>query len=135
MPKRFFAGVLVTFLLAARAAGADSVNDALREAFGATLGPLDGAIDAVFSAAGVPSHAARRSVPLIASQGGALLGAAQVTGDAAAVRRVRAVVVVDSSSSAANGGTLHAYIPVDRIEAGPHFHRVYGVALDAVADR
>jgi len=96
------------------------------------LSPLNSAVDAMFSAAGVPNRDAARVVPIVAA-GGATVGYAQIVGPQARVAATRAVVRI--STTAPNGWTIHALVPVSTVgRASGAMHRVYGVAVDALVN-
>lgn len=131
MLKRFFLSLAAAALTAGGVAAADGVNDALRSAFTAMAGPLDGAVNTLLADAGAANREATRTVPLINADGSST-GGAQIVGPRPAVDKVRAVVRVTSSWQGTQRVTIAALVPVDRIEHGPRFHRVYGVAVDAL---
>lgn len=94
------------------------------------LAPLDQAVNAVLSAAGVPNRDATRVVPVVTS-GGAQAGYAQIVGPQARVAATRAVVKI--STSAPNGWTFDTLVPVSVVKRGSGaMHREYGVAVDAL---
>jgi hypothetical protein len=94
------------------------------------LVPLDQAVNAVLSAAGVSNRDATRVVPIVTA-GGVTAGYAQVAGPQARVAATRAVVKV--STTAPNGWTIDALVPVSVVSRnGGTMHRVYGVGVDAL---
>lgn len=94
------------------------------------LSPLDRAVNAALSAAGVPNREATRVVPIVTS-GGASAGYAQIVGARARVAQTRAVVKM--STTAANGWRFDALVPVSVVgRSSGAMHRVYGVAVDAL---
>lgn len=94
------------------------------------LAPLDRAVNAVLSAAGVSNREATRVVPVVGT-GGATGQYAQIVGTQARVGSTRAVVKV--STIAPNGWTIDTYVPVSIVSrSGGAMHRVYGVAVDAL---
>ncbi|MCS7173471.1 MAG: hypothetical protein N0A24_08830 [Armatimonadetes bacterium] len=64
--------------------------------------------------------------------GRATIGAAQVAGPAAAVRRVQAVAAVDANYQGVF--QIRALIPVDSLEPWRHLRRVVGVGVSAIID-
>lgn len=96
------------------------------------LSPLNAAVNAMLSAAGVPNRDAARVVPLV-STGGATRGYAQIVGPQALLAATRAVVRV--STTAPNGWTIDALVPVSVVgRTSGEMHRVYGVAVDALVN-
>ena len=97
---------------------------------GELLAPLDQAVNAVLSAAGVPNRDATRVVPIVTS-GGAAAGYAQIVGPQAKVAATRAVVKI--STTAANGWTFDTLVPVSTVSrSSGAMRREYGVAVDAL---
>lgn len=64
--------------------------------------------------------------------GGAYVGAAQVSGPAAAVARVEAVALLEADFQTAF--RIKAYIPVDNLKPWEAFRRVPGVGVSAIID-
>jgi hypothetical protein len=64
--------------------------------------------------------------------GGAYVGAAQVSGPAAAVSRVEAVALLEADFQTAF--RIKAYVPVDNLKPWEAFRRVPGVGVSAVID-
>lgn len=86
------------------------------------------ATNSVFDAAGAANHEATRVVPVV-SPGGGQSGFAQIAGSAKALRTVSAVVKIQTATA----WSISAFIPVrDFSTADGTFHRVYGVAVDAL---
>jgi hypothetical protein len=116
--------VLLAVALAASAAGIATAQQS------EILAPLDQAVNAVLSAAGVPNRDATRVVPVVAA-GGATAGYVQIVGPQARVAATRAVVKV--STTAPNGWTIDTLVPVSAVSrSGGTMHRVYGVGVDAL---
>lgn len=96
------------------------------------LRPLDQAVNAMLSAAGVPNRDATRVVP-VESAGGAVDGYAQIVGPQARVAATRAVLRITTTSP--NGWTIQALVPVTSVSrASGTLHRAYGVAIDALVN-
>ncbi len=96
------------------------------------LAPLDQAVNALMSAAGVSNHDASRVVPIVVA-GGATAGFAQIVGPQARVAATRAVVKISTTSP--NGWTIDALVPVTTISrTSGSMHRQYGVAVDAIVN-
>jgi hypothetical protein len=111
-------------LLAAFAAGFAAAQQ--RE----VLAPLDEAVNAMFTAAGVPNRDATRVVP-IESAGGAVSGYAQIAGSASRITATRAVVEISTTSP--NGWSIDVLVPVTSVSrSAGTLHRAYGVAVDAL---
>ena len=92
------------------------------------LTPLNTAVNAMLTAAGVPNRQSARVVPLV--QQGATTGFVQIVGSANAVAATRAVVVIQTASP---NGVIQAFIPVTTISRTTGaLHREYGVAVDAI---
>jgi hypothetical protein len=66
------------------------------------------------------------------SPGGAYIGAAQVSGPAAAVRKVQAVAQIDANFQQAF--RIKAMVPVDSLEPWKALRRVPGVGVSAIVD-
>jgi len=116
--------VVLAVALAACAAGFASAQQS------EILAPLDQAVNAVLSAAGVPNRDATRVVPIVTA-GGAQAGYAQIVGPKAEVTATRAVVKI--STTAPNGWTFDTLVPVSVVKRGSgQMHREYGVAVDAL---
>lgn len=64
--------------------------------------------------------------------GGAYVGAAQVSGPAAAVSRVEAVALLEADFQ--NAFRIKAYVPVDNLKPWEAFRRVPGVGVSAIID-
>lgn len=95
-----------------------------------TLAPVDQAVNAMLTAAGVANREASRVVPIV-SAGGATTGYAQVVGPQARVASTRAVVMISSTSP--NGWRIDTLVPVRVVSrTGGAMHREYGVAVDAL---
>ncbi len=115
---------VLTIALAAFAAGFAAAGQA------EILAPLDQAVNAMLTAAGVPNHDSSRVVPVVGS-GGVTTGYAQIVGPQARVAATRAVVKI--SSAAPNGWTIETLVPVSAVGRGTGaMHREYGVAVDAL---
>jgi hypothetical protein len=95
------------------------------------LAPLDAAVNAMFTAAGVPNRDPTRVVPM-ESAGGIVAGYAQIVGPAARIAATRAVVKIVTASP--QGWRIEALVPVTSVSrASGGMHREYGVAVDAIA--
>ncbi len=68
----------------------------------------------------------------VSSPGGAYVGAAQVSGPAAAVNKVQAVAVIEANFQQAF--RIKALVPVDSLEPWKALRRVPGVGVSAVID-
>ncbi len=68
----------------------------------------------------------------ISAPGRATIGAAQVAGPAAAVRRVQAVAAIDANYQGVF--QIRALIPVDSLEPWRSLRRVVGVGVSAIID-
>lgn len=111
--------LLVALLLAGTAPIVPAVQDALNTG-----------ANAVFEAAGAPNRDATKIVPVVA-QGGGSRGYAQITGPAQALKSTAAVVEINTATA----WSITAFIPVSKIDASSGtFHRVYGVAVDALVN-
>lgn len=118
--------LIITVVLAAFTAGFSAAQQS------EILGPLDQAVNALFSAAGVPNRDTTRVVP-IESVGGTVNGYAQIAGPQSRVAATRAVIQISTSS--ANGWSIDALVPVSSVSrSGGTLHREYGVAVDAIVN-
>lgn len=68
----------------------------------------------------------------VGNPGGAYIGAAQVSGPAAAVARVEAVALLEADFQTAF--RIKAYVPVDNLKPWEAFRRVPGVGVSAIID-
>ncbi|MDR7555819.1 MAG: hypothetical protein QN157_09435 [Armatimonadota bacterium] len=68
----------------------------------------------------------------VGNPGGAYIGAAQVSGPAAAVNRVQAVALLEADFQTAF--RIKAYVPVDNLKPWEAFRRVPGVGVSAIVD-
>ena len=68
----------------------------------------------------------------VGNPGGAYIGAAQVSGPAAAVARVQAVALLEADFQTAF--RIKAYVPVDNLKPWEAFRRVPGVGVSAIVD-
>jgi len=97
----------------------------------AIAGPLNTFIDHIMLANHVANKDKTKVVPIVTVGSATYLGAAQVSGPAAAVDRTQAV---GSFAAAWNNNVwqVRALVPVDNINVLQGFKRVYGVGVDAV---
>jgi len=97
----------------------------------AIAGPLNTFIDRIMLANHVANKDKTKVVPIVTVGSATYLGAAQVSGPAAAVDRTQAV---GSFAAAWNNNVwqVRALVPVDNINVLQGFKRVYGVGVDAV---
>lgn len=96
------------------------------------LAPMNEAVDAMLTAAGVPNREAARVVPVV-GVGGVRAGFAQIVGSQPRVAAVRAVLRISATSP--NGWTIDSLVPVSTVSrASGAMHRVYGVAVDALVN-
>ncbi len=68
----------------------------------------------------------------VQAPGGAYVGAAQISGPAAAVARVEAVALLEADFQTAF--RIKAYVPVDNLKPWEAFRRVPGVGVSAIID-
>jgi hypothetical protein len=68
----------------------------------------------------------------VSAPGGAYVGAAQVSGPAAAVNRVQAVALLEADYQTAF--RIKVYVPVDNLKPWEAFRRVPGVGVSAIID-
>jgi hypothetical protein len=122
----FMKVLIITLALAAFAAGFAAAQQS------EILAPLDQAVNALFSAAGVPNRESTRVVP-IESVAGAVNGYAQIAGPQSRVAATRAVIQISTTSP--NGWSIDALVPVSSVSrSGGTLHREYGVAVDAIVN-
>lgn len=118
--------------LAVLLAAALALTGAAMDTRGEILAPLDQAVNAMFTAAGVPNRDATRVVPIVTT-GGVTSGYAQITGPQARVNATRAVLKISTASP--NGWSIDAFVPVTTISrVSGTIHREYGVAVDALVN-
>jgi hypothetical protein len=97
----------------------------------AIAGPLNQFINSAMLANNVANRDATKVVPIVTVGSATYVGAAQVTGPAAEVDKVKAV---GEFAAEWNNGVWHvnALVPVDNLNVLHGFKRVYGVGIDAV---
>jgi hypothetical protein len=138
--KKTIAAIVMTAAMAMApltSAGADSlINKVLTGAagiYGVKLiaGPLNTFIDNILLTNKVANQGKTKVVPILTVGSATYVGAAQVSGPAAAVDRVQAVgsFAIDWNHGVWKGSIL---IPIDSLNPLKGFKRVYGVGVDAV---
>lgn len=124
-------------LLAAGPANALNLGDIIGVVGGglavnALAGPLDDFINTMTLNKGVKASGATAVVPIVSIGSGTHIGAAQVTGPTAAVRRTKAVAQVEVSFQGAI--RVKILVPIDALNPVERFKRVQGVGVSAIID-
>ncbi|HQH78633.1 MAG TPA: hypothetical protein PK535_06690, partial [Synergistaceae bacterium] len=101
-------------------------------AVGALAGPLDEFINTITLNKGVKASGATAVVPIVSVGSGTHIGAAQVTGPAAAVKKTKAVAQVEVSFKGAV--RVKILVPIDSVNPLDRFKRVQGVGVSAIID-
>jgi len=145
-PTRSVALALVVALLVGTLAGAVYAQDvfSIIKTLGIgyavrTFAPqINNFINELLQNRGAAVRAQTKVVPIlsiaigVSSPGGAYVGAAQVSGPAAAVNKVQAVAVIEANFQQAF--RIKALVPVDSLEPWKALRRVPGVGVSAVID-
>jgi len=145
-PTRSIALALVVALLVGTLAGAVYAQDvfSIIKTLGIgyavrTFAPqINNFINDLLQNRGAAVRAQTKVVPIlsiaigVSSPGGAYVGAAQVSGPAAAVNKVQAVAVIEANFQQAF--RIKALVPVDSLEPWKALRRVPGVGVSAVID-
>jgi hypothetical protein len=145
-PTRSVALALVVALLVGTLAGAVYAQDvfSIIKTLGIgyavrTFAPqINNFINDLLQNRGAAVRAQTKVVPIlsiaigVSSPGGAYVGAAQVSGPAAAVNKVQAVAVIEANFQQAF--RIKALVPVDSLEPWKALRRVPGVGVSAVID-
>lgn len=145
-PTRSVALALVVALLVGTLAGAVYAQDvfSIIKTLGIgyavrTFAPqINNFINDLLANRGAAVRAQTKVVPIlsiaigVSSPGGAYVGAAQVSGPAAAVNKVQAVAVIEANFQQAF--RIKALVPVDSLEPWKALRRVPGVGVSAVID-